>query len=125
MFKGLEHTMNQGILFIWFKIRVINMGVFVVRKGIYTFTLSSDDGSRLTIADRLVVDHDGSHSMSERSGQVALHWGWHPIEVRYYQRGGGMGLRLEVEGPGMTRRQVPADWFAHLPEDGGPGGDLP
>jgi hexosaminidase len=86
----------------------------VPRPGIYTFFLSSDDGSRLTVADRLVVDHDGPHSMSEKSGQVALHRGWHPIQVTYFQGGGGQGMRLEVEGPGFPRREVPAGWFAHL-----------
>jgi hexosaminidase len=85
----------------------------VPRKGIYTFYLSSDDGSRLTVGDRVVVNHDGPHSMAERAGQVALHRGWHPIEVRYFQSGGGYGLQLEVEGPGVSRREVPATWLAH------------
>jgi hexosaminidase len=86
--------------------------VRVPRAGIYTFVLSSDDGSRLSIGDRVVVDHDGPHAMSERRGQVALHRGWHPLEVLYFQAGGGKGLLLEVEGPGVTRREVPATWLA-------------
>jgi len=86
--------------------------VRVPRAGIYTFVLSSDDGSRLSIGDRVVVDHDGPHAMSERRGQVALHRGWHPLEVLYFQAGGAKGLLLEVEGPGVTRREVPASWLA-------------
>jgi hypothetical protein len=85
----------------------------VPRKGIYTFYLSSDDGSRLTVGDRVVVNHDGPHSMAEKPGQVALQRGWHPIEVRYFQSGGGYGLRLEMAGPGVSRREVPAQWLAH------------
>jgi hexosaminidase len=92
----------------------------VPRAGIYTFFLSSDDGSRLTVGEGVVVDNDGPHTMAERSGQVALRRGWHPVELRYFRRGGG-GLRLEVEGPGTPRREVPATWLAHLPE-GGAGG---
>jgi hexosaminidase len=88
----------------------------VPRKGIYTFHLTSDDGSRLSVGDRVVVDNDGPHSMAERTGQVALHRGWHPIQVRYFQSGGGAGLRLELEGPGVSRREVPAHWLAHLPD---------
>lgn len=85
----------------------------VPRKGIFTFHLTSDDGSQLRIGDRTVVDHDGYHSASERSGQVALHRGWHPVEVLYFQGGGGAELRLEMEGPDLGRRQVPAHWLAH------------
>ena len=92
---------------------ILNGFIRVPRNGIYTFFLSSDDGSRLTVAGETVVDHDGYHSMSEKLGQVALHRGWHVIEVRYFQGGGGAGLKLEVEGPGMARREVPARWYAH------------
>jgi len=93
----------------------LNGFIRVPRKGIYTFFLSSDDGSRLTVGDRVVVNHDGPHSMAERAGQIALHRGWHPIEVRYFQSGGGYGLHLELEGPGVSRREVPAHWLAHSP----------
>jgi hexosaminidase len=95
---------------------VLSGFVRVPRKGIYTFFLSSDDGSSLRIGGRMVVDNDGLHSMSEHQGQVALHRGWHPLEVRYFQGGGGAGVRLEIEGPGLARRQVPAHWFAHSTE---------
>jgi hexosaminidase len=97
---------------------VLSGFVRVPRKGIYTFFLSSDDGSSLRIGGRMVVDNDGLHSMSEHQGQVALHRGWHPLEVRYFQGGGGAGVRLELEGPGLARRQLPAHWFAHSTEGG-------
>ena len=89
----------------------------VPRQGIYTFYLSSDDGSRLEIGGRVVVDHDGYHSQSVKTGQVGLRRGWHPISVRYFQGGGGMALGLEVEGPGVSRRDVPAHWLAHRPDE--------
>jgi hexosaminidase len=85
----------------------------VPRSGIYTFFLSSDDGSRLELAGGTVVDHDGYHGMSEKQGQAALRRGWHPIRILFFQGGGGAGVRLEMEGPGMPRREVPARWFAH------------
>jgi hexosaminidase len=97
----------------------------VPQKGIYTFYLSSDDGSRFSVGGQLVVNHDGPHSMSEASGQVALHRGWHPMEIRYFQGGGGKGLRLELEGPGLPRREVPAHWLAHAPSGGSPGAPRP
>ncbi len=93
--------------------------VRVPRGGIYTFTLASDDGSRLRIANRVVVDNDGPHGLAEKAGQVALHRGWHEVEIRYFQGGGDRGLRLEVEGPGVSRREVPAGWLAHPASVGG------
>jgi hexosaminidase len=90
------------------------------RKGIYTFFLTSDDGSRLRIDGETVVDHDGYHSASEKRGQAALHRGWHPLEVLYFQGGGGATVKLEVEGPNLSRREVPATWFAHSPASGSP-----
>ncbi|MGH7541733.1 MAG: family 20 glycosylhydrolase, partial [Gemmatimonadota bacterium] len=52
--------------------------VRVMEDGVYTFALASDDGSRLRIADAVVVDHDGPHGASERTGQIALAAGLHP-----------------------------------------------
>jgi hexosaminidase len=97
----------------------------VPRKGVYTFFLSSDDGSRLTVGSQVVVDHDGPHGMAEEAGQIALHRGWHPLEIRYFQAGGGSGLLLEMEGPGLVRREVPAHWLAHEGGAGGSGGGTP
>ena len=36
----------------------------------YTFSLASDDGSRLMIDGRKVIDHDGIHANSRRSSLV-------------------------------------------------------
>ena len=97
---------------------IMNGFIRVPRKGIYTFFLTSDDGSSLQIDGQMVVDNDGYHSMLERQGQVALHRGWHPLEVRYFQGGGGAAVRLEIEGPDLARRQVPAHWFSHATQGG-------
>lgn len=58
--------------------------------GIYSFYTYSDDGSMLRIGGRLAVDNDGLHSRTERSGQVALRRGMHPIEIRYFDTNGGV-----------------------------------
>jgi hypothetical protein len=63
---------------------------------VYTFRLTSDDGSQLWIGDRLVVDGDGPHAAQERSGSIALAAGRHPIRVDYFQAGGGKALALVV-----------------------------
>jgi len=92
---------------------VLDGFVWIPGNGIFTFFLSSDDGSRLLLDGRTVVDNDGYHSNTERRGQAALRRGWHPIRVLYFQGGGGAEVSLEMMGPGLSRRPVPAYWFAH------------
>jgi hypothetical protein len=85
----------------------------VPRKGIWTFFLTSDDGSRLSVGDRMVVDNDGLHARRQESGQVALCEGWHPLRVEFFERGGAASLTVEMEGPGMERQEVPAEHLYH------------
>ncbi len=42
---------------------------------LYTFHITSDDGSRLWIGDTLAVDNDGAHAAQTRSGRSALQAG--------------------------------------------------
>ena len=57
----------------------------------YQFRLTSDDGSKLFIDAKLVIDNDGTHSTRMREGSVSLSPGKHTIEVQYFQ-----GPRAEV-----------------------------
>jgi hexosaminidase len=84
--------------------------------GLYTFHVASADGSRLVIDGRTVVDHDGQHGFTERSGDAALEAGWHSLELRFFQGGGGGArLRVEVTPPSGAREEVPKAWLAHRP----------
>lgn len=60
----------------------------------YTFRVSSDDGSRLLIGDRVVIDHDGLHGMTPKDGEIALQTGYHPFRLTYFQGRGGKGVKL-------------------------------
>ena len=86
--------------------------VEVPESGVYTFHLASDDGSRLSIAGRTVVDHDGPHAVTEKSGQVALAAGRHAVELLYFEAGGEEGLSLEVTPPRGARGKIPRDWWS-------------
>lgn len=59
---------------------------------IYTFATRSDDGSRLYVDNRLVVDNWGMHGNDSQSGDVALAAGSHSLRVEYFQAGGGDAL---------------------------------
>lgn len=80
----------------------------IAEEGRYQFWLTSDDGSRLSIDGRVVIDHGGVHSPSTKDGRVRLAPGSHPIRVAYFESGGEEVLNLEYSGPGIDRKPVPA-----------------
>ncbi|MGE0931735.1 family 20 glycosylhydrolase [Peijinzhouia sedimentorum] len=87
-------------------------GIFVAKEaGIYEFELTSDDGSMLKIGNREVINHDGLHGSTARNGQIALEEGNHPIQILYFDAGGGYGLKLRVKEPSGTWREVTEDDF--------------
>ena len=72
-------------------------GYLRVRTGaIHRFRLTSDDGSRLLVGGRVVVDNDGLHGPRTREGVIALGRGYHPLVVEWFNKTGGATLGLEV-----------------------------
>ncbi len=77
--------------------------------GDYTFYIASDDGSKLFVNDKEVVDHDGNHGVTEKKGSLALEKGKHKIELQWYNSGGGYGLYTFFEGPGIPKQVLSSD----------------
>lgn len=82
-------------------------------RGVYRFWLASDDGSRLWLDDRLLLDHDGVHGSSAVWADAPLDAGRHAIRIEYFQHLGGRDLKIEWSGPGFSRQEVPASAFSH------------
>lgn len=70
----------------------------------YVFMLESDDGSRLLIDDREVVNNDGVHLMTEAAGTVYLEAGLHTIRIEFFDATAEQGLVATVRGGGLFRR---------------------
>jgi hexosaminidase len=79
----------------------------------YAFFMNSDDGARLRIGDEIVIDNDGLHPPTERSGKVLLKRGRHPITIEYFQAGGALLLETSYEGPGVSRQPIQAVAVRH------------
>ncbi len=75
-------------------------------EGIYTFHTISDDGSRLWVGGKLVVDNDGAHAPRRREGRIALQPGNHALRIEHCQGAGEADLKVEVEGPEQSRRAL-------------------
>lgn len=77
--------------------------------GTYTFHLNSDDGSRLWVGRRRIIDNDGSHGPIEVSGAIDLTPGLHDITVEYFDDHGGEALEFSMTGPDKSRIPISYD----------------
>ncbi|MBC9933077.1 family 20 glycosylhydrolase [Chitinophaga qingshengii] len=73
---------------------------------IYSFFLTCDDGGVLYINNREVVNNDGWHAPLQKSGQIALEKGWHPLKVDFVEGGGGYTLKLEYSLKGGALQKL-------------------
>ncbi|MFE5393004.1 ricin-type beta-trefoil lectin domain protein [Streptomyces sp. NPDC056568] len=75
--------------------------------GSYTLRLTSDDGSRLWIDDRLVINHDGLHGPdAPKDATVDLTAGSHSLRIEHFERDGGQQLTLAWKPPGASAFSV-------------------
>lgn len=87
--------------------------LFVPKDGVYTFSLFSDDGSRLWVGDEVVVDNDGLHGLKEVVGVIALQAGLHPVFVEFFQRSGDVAFDVSYSGPGLPKQSIPSTSLFH------------
>ena len=81
----------------------------ISKPGKYNFYTLSDDGSKLFIDGKNIVNNDGDHGTLEKSGSVELTEGMHELKVTYFNGGGGQWLDIYYKGPGIPKQIVPAN----------------
>lgn len=82
--------------------------------GSYSFHLTSDDGSKLYIDGKLVVDNDGVHPLRQANESVRLEAGDHNFTLLYFNAGGDHELKLTWQPPGAEKpADIPAKAFSH------------
>ena len=90
----------------------------VKQAGKYTFYTTSDDGSKLYIDGKQIVDNDGLHAARERLGTVYLTQGYHPIRVTFFDRTYADELQVRYAGPGISKQTIPSNVLSYeLPEN--------
>ncbi|MFZ9388147.1 MAG: alpha-L-fucosidase [Chitinophagaceae bacterium] len=80
---------------------------------VYNFYLGSDDGSRLYIDDRLLVDNNGLHGMVDKKGTLALEAGYHQVRVEFFEKTGSDEVRLSIETESTPKMEVPSSNLFH------------
>jgi len=90
--------------FEWFGL--VYAGVFQVQQaGLFKWRLSSDDGSRLWIDGKEVIDNDGVHAYQDAEGELDLAAGPHELKVWFFQGPATeLGIQLFVTPPGQQER---------------------
>jgi len=75
---------------------------WITNPGAYHFQMIADDGARLEIDGKSVIDLDGIHPGKSGSGEVTLVAGPHSIHIPYFNGPRAAVLMLYVEAPGET-----------------------
>jgi hexosaminidase len=75
--------------------------------GFYEFAVESDDGAILDIDGEQIVNNDGNHGDQLAKGHIPLRRGFHRLQLRYFQAGGGSSL--EVTWGVVGRELKPVD----------------
>ena len=79
----------------------------IPQSGVYAFYTDSDDGSRLSIGKKVVVDNDGLHGLREHSGVIPLEKGYHPLRIEFFEKTGGEELMVSIMGPNLKKQPIP------------------
>lgn len=76
--------------------------------GEYRLGITSDDGSRLWLDDKLLVDNWRDHAMESQVARVSLDAGRaYQLRVEYYQNAGDSGIALGWRAPGAVGEADP------------------
>ncbi len=87
----------------------------VPKTGDYIIKVMSDDGSRLYLDDKLLIDHNFNHDLlPPRSAFVALSEGQYDFQLDYYNNTWGKGLAIVFEGPEMEEQALASELPAYL-----------
>ena len=76
--------------------------------GSYTFFTQSDDGVRLWVNGRRIVNNWTNHSVTENRGTITLTAGQkYDIKLEYYDNTGSAVAKLLWSGPGFSKQIIP------------------
>ncbi|ORY95099.1 hypothetical protein BCR41DRAFT_375925 [Lobosporangium transversale] len=74
----------------------------ITQDGVYSFWLTSNDGSAMYVANTLVVENDGMHYATETEGRIMLQAGKHPMTVEFFHKNGKMLEGFRSTGPSLV-----------------------
>jgi len=109
-------TFQQGFpgvtdRFEWFAI-LYAARIWIEHEGRYAFTLLSDDGAKLRVDRKLLIDNDGIHQPSKLEASAVLTRGVHELQISYFQGPRYyVALELGIVPPGQAWRVLRTNEF--------------
>ena len=85
----------------------------ILRDGVYTFYLTTNDGGVLYFDGKRFIDTDGPRGATPASRTVMLKKGVYRIGEKYFQMGAGFTNMVEWKGPGIKRQLIPPEVLFH------------
>jgi hypothetical protein len=82
----------------------------ITKRGTYKFSLNSDDGSRMFLGRKLLVNNDGLHGARTVEGTVNLRSRRYPIIVEYFEAGGKAGVSFRYMGGDTNDKMAWVGW---------------
>ncbi len=87
--------------------------ILIPKRSVYIFYTDSDDGSRLYIGNKLVVDNDGLHGLRQKEGSIGLNAGFHPIRVTFFENTGSDELKVYIKSPEIPKQPIQQEWLVY------------
>lgn len=85
----------------------LTAGLQVASAGRYMLALRADDGAKLYLDGKLLIDNDGSHSPITKKAWCDLKEGQHTLEVGYFEDYMGEHLSVYIALPGRGLQTLP------------------
>jgi len=82
--------------------------------GKYKFRIWSDDGTRVTLGDEEILNHDGPHGTSYKESEYFLKKGFYPFYLEFFQGVGGKFLSWNYRPENATEwKVIPPEMISH------------
>jgi hypothetical protein len=82
----------------------------------YGFHTLSDDGVRLWVDGRPIIDNWGDHSATLNSGKIHLKKGYHSLRLDFYENGGVATMKLYWSSDRFPMEIIPSACLYHDPD---------
>ncbi|MFO7871396.1 MAG: PA14 domain-containing protein [Kiritimatiellia bacterium] len=92
--------------------------VVIPKAGKYTFYSASDDGQKVWVNGKMLVDDWNHHGVTEKQGTIELEPGVYPYKVEFFQGGGGAAVKESWSGPGIEKQLLTAENLRSRPWEG-------
>ena len=95
----------------------VESGCFEIKKaGRHKFRLASNDGTKMWLDGKLLIDNDGRHDFRVKVAETDLKPGFHSLRVDYFQWKGKFDIGLRYITPGGSKGVLVHKDVLHITE---------